>query len=489
MRFPVFADLDTDQKKVFSESPTDGSILIVGPPGSGKTVIAMHRAMRLADSGDKVVITMYNNTLKQYTANFEDLPPSVRIINLHQWVQDWYKSGFDRSPPKDYSASGRFKPYDWKQIHLDIKDANESTLSRLNWGHLIIDEGQDFSCPMYKALTLLIRKINTNKPSLTVFADENQAIHVQNCSVGDMMEALNTSIDESRLWRINKNYRNTLEIAKFSKHFQMLGLRATSIPDRPGLSPKIVFHKDIDSQIDQIMKYAKAQPNKEILVVTQGDTRFMYGVYQKLKKREHETGYLVQGYSGTGSLNLPADSLRFDNGDTLTVMHFQSIKGLEFDTVFVIYQELWFDIDNIGPTYKKLYVTSSRARENLFFLVLNDEINKDPIRILPSPNREICDYIQPPSDNAITNIQWFPTAEDYVSDEYGELAEKLALENKDKIIEIFEYLYERTFEKLDSITVLKDKIYDSNDLPSTILDLIIECGDVDVQNIIQTRYG
>jgi len=269
----------------------------------------------------------------------------------------------------------------------------------------------------------------------------------------------------------------------------MLGLRATSIPDRPGLSPKIVFHKDIDSQIDQIMKYAKAQPNKEILVVTQGDTRFMYGVYQKLKKREHETGYLVQGYSGTGSLNLPADSLRFDNGDTLTVMHFQSIKGLEFDTVFVIYQELWFDIDNIGPTYKKLYVTSSRARENLFFLVLNDEINKDPIRILPSPNREICDYIQPPSDNAITNIQWFPTAEDYVSDEYGELAEKLALENKDKIIEIFEYLYERTFEKEDSSTVLKEKIYESNDLPSTILDLIIECGDVDVQNIIQTRYG
>jgi len=171
------------------------------------------------------------------------------------------------------------------------------------------------------------------------------------------------------------------------------------------------------------------------------------------------------------------------------VMHFQSIKGLEFDTVFVIYQELWFDIDNIGPTYKKLYVTSSRARENLFFLVLNDEINKDPIRILPSPNREICDYIQPPSDNAITNIQWFPTAEDYVSDEYGELAEKLALENKDKIIEIFEYLYERTFEKEDSSTVLKEKIYESNDLPSTILDLIIECGDVDVQNIIQTRYG
>jgi len=486
MRFPVFADLDTDQKKVFSQSPRDGAILIVGPPGSGKTVIAMHRALRLAELGGKVVITMFNNTLKTYTANFDDLPTSVRILNLTRWVKTWYRNGFDVSPPMDPNDSYSF---DWSRIMNDINNASDSVISRLNWGHLIIDEGQDFSCPMYKTLVLLMKKIKTNKPSLTVFADENQAINEKNCAVADMMETLNTSIDDYRLWRINKNYRNTSEIAKFSKHFQMLGLRATSTPDRPGLSPKVVFHMNIDSQIEQIMKYLKAQPNKEVAVVTQGNLPFMLGVYKKLKSREPETDYTVQGYSSKKQHALPNENLQFDKGNFLTVMHFKSIKGLEFDTVFVIYQNLWFDIDNRAPSYKSLYVTSSRARENLFFLVLNSEIEDNPIRMLPSPDRGICDFIQAPSENAINDIQWFSSAEDYVSDEYAELAEKLALENKDKIIEIFEYLYERTFEKLDSITVLKDKIYDSNDLPSTILDLIIECGDIDVKNIIQTRYG
>jgi len=237
------------------------------------------------------------------------------------------------------------------------------------------------------------------------------------------------------------------------------------------------------------MKYLKAQPNKEVAVVTQGTASFMYGVYQKLKSRESETGYKVQGYSSKRHHNLPAEDLQFDKVDILTVMHFKSIKGLEFDTVFVIYQQLWFDIDNRAPSYKSLYVTSSRARENLFFLVLNSEIEDDPLRMLPSPDRGICDFIQAPSENAINDIQWFSSAEDYVSDEYGELAEKLAQENKDKVIEIFEYLYKRTFEKEDSTTVLRDKIYESNDLSSTILDLIIECGDIDVKNIIQKKYG
>jgi len=172
----------------------------------------------------------------------------------------------------------------------------------------------------------------------------------------------------------------------------------------------------------------------------------------------------------------------------LTVLHFQSIKGLEFDTVFAIFQKIWFDIDNIGPTYKKLYVTSSRAREDLFFLALYNEIEDDPIRILPSPDKGICDYMHLPFEKSLERIDWFPTAEDYVLNEYGELAERLALEDKNKIIEIFQYLYQRTFEKEDSTTVLRDVIYESNDLSSTILDLIIECGDVDVKNIIKNKY-
>ena len=487
MKFPAFADLDSDQKKVFSESPRDGSIMVVGPPGSGKTVIAMHRALRLSNSGGKVVLTMFNKPLKEYTANFEDLPPTVKIINLDKWVKHWYRQGFNKTVPLDSSIQGTFKPIDWIQVKEDIRNADSATLQRLNWGHLIIDEGQDFKPPMYKALTLFISRVKTDKPSLTVFADENQALNEQNCTIADLMETLNTSIDDSRLWRINKNYRNTLPIAKLSKHFQMLGLRAANLPDRDGLKPKVFFHKDLNAQIEQIVNYLQAQPNKEVLVVVQGSGNFMVGIYKKLINKAIDTQYTVQAYSGRKDHQLPANDLIFDKGGALTVLHFQSVKGLEFDTVFVIYEKLWFDLDNPGPTYKRLYVTSSRARENLFFLVQLKEIEDHPIRMLPKPDRGLCDYMLLPNEQALDNVNWFPSAEDYISNEYGDLAEKLAEKDMDEIVEIFDYLYKRSFDREDTSTVIREKLVGNDDLPSTILDLLIECGDIDIKRIIGER--
>ena len=92
MRFPAFAELDRDQRNVYSESPQNGGVLIVGPPGSGKTVLAMHRATRLAKSGN-VILAMFNKTLRQYTANFEGLPNNVQVLHIHDWVKKWYRNG------------------------------------------------------------------------------------------------------------------------------------------------------------------------------------------------------------------------------------------------------------------------------------------------------------------------------------------------------------------------------------------------------------
>ena len=68
MRLPKFAELDEDQRKIFSESPTDGAMLVVGPPGAGKTVVAIHRAMRLSMENPKEIVNfiMFNKTLKIY---------------------------------------------------------------------------------------------------------------------------------------------------------------------------------------------------------------------------------------------------------------------------------------------------------------------------------------------------------------------------------------------------------------------------------------
>ena len=99
MRLPRFADLDADQRKIFSESPTDGAMLVVGPPGAGKTVVAIHRAMRLSmnNPGETVNLIMFNKTLTQYSSSGLNLSTNIKIASFHSWFSAWYWNVFGKT--------------------------------------------------------------------------------------------------------------------------------------------------------------------------------------------------------------------------------------------------------------------------------------------------------------------------------------------------------------------------------------------------------
>ena len=123
MRLPNFADLDEDQRRIFSESPTDASMLVVGPPGAGKTVVAIHRAMRLAmdNPKEKVNLITFNKTLAQYSLSGLRLPENIIVKNFHSWFSTWYYNAFGRRPPHQ----GPVFNYVWDQIDDDIKWAED----------------------------------------------------------------------------------------------------------------------------------------------------------------------------------------------------------------------------------------------------------------------------------------------------------------------------------------------------------------------------
>jgi len=50
LNLPQYTQLDDDQKKVYT-LPMTGRNLISGPPGTGKSVIAIHRAAAMAKKG------------------------------------------------------------------------------------------------------------------------------------------------------------------------------------------------------------------------------------------------------------------------------------------------------------------------------------------------------------------------------------------------------------------------------------------------------
>ena len=66
--FPSTNELSDLQREIYS-AKLKSAMMIVGGPGTGKTVLAIHRALRVIESSNEkdVTLLMYNNTLLDYT--------------------------------------------------------------------------------------------------------------------------------------------------------------------------------------------------------------------------------------------------------------------------------------------------------------------------------------------------------------------------------------------------------------------------------------
>lgn len=100
--------LHPSQRRIV-EANTNGPIRVLGGAGTGKTVVAMHRAKWLAENvctseGDRVLFTTYTRNLAaDIRANLQnlcvvDVLRKIEVINLDAWVNDFLrKQGVDVS--------------------------------------------------------------------------------------------------------------------------------------------------------------------------------------------------------------------------------------------------------------------------------------------------------------------------------------------------------------------------------------------------------
>lgn len=80
------------QKEVLA-LPYQGTYVVLGTAGSGKTTMAIHRALLLADlcaPGEKVLLTTFNKALAGYLGYLnEDQVSRLDILNYHKWAR-WF---------------------------------------------------------------------------------------------------------------------------------------------------------------------------------------------------------------------------------------------------------------------------------------------------------------------------------------------------------------------------------------------------------------
>ena len=83
--FPKNTDLSDEQKIIYSEH-LDKALLITGPPGTGKTVMAIMRALRMGkemeDVNAKVPILMHNKTLYEFTSTQASVNQNINKVSI-----------------------------------------------------------------------------------------------------------------------------------------------------------------------------------------------------------------------------------------------------------------------------------------------------------------------------------------------------------------------------------------------------------------------
>ena len=173
MKMPTYQQLSKEQDRVLN-LPLDGSYIVAGPPGTGKTVVALYRAGTLSENGDSPLLIMYSRLLMQYTdAATGELDIAGATKTFHQWFYGFYRRAYGDKPPR-LSRTSLTGPTILRKVSAE--PPRQGSLPSI-----LLDEAQDFPKELFPIADLL----TTN---LTIFADENQRITDTNSTLREIRD-------------------------------------------------------------------------------------------------------------------------------------------------------------------------------------------------------------------------------------------------------------------------------------------------------------
>lgn len=438
-----------------------GHLVVLGTAGSGKTTLAIYRAMQLSklDSDERVLMITFNTTLVKYLDAIagEELQ-NVDVRNYHKFARG-YLAGRGKMPRwngilngiedgdnkklilvrealsnvvsriglistlkrnenvfleeinwmqkmgletlEDYESTERigragtrilrenrkyfydvydeYKKirseqgylYDWDDIATSVYHELLVDDRKRMYKHIIIDEGQDLSPMMLKSLALAIPQDG----SLTFMGDVAQQIYGNRISWHDA----GLSVERKKIWRFDRNYRNSKEIAKLaiavSKMPYFINEADLVEPIMPTASsplPAVIRFHNEDKELEWMVKYAVRASEHQTLAVLVRD-RETVSIIEELVRNEEIRPQILKGKMQVLNQNA-----------RISIGTYHSAKGLEFDTVlmpFCSYDRLPSEEriealesreEALIEEIKLIYVAITRAKRGLIISYAGD---------------------------------------------------------------------------------------------------------------------
>ena len=338
--------LTNKQYQCLDQIEENRRVIVYGPAGTGKTLLAMKQARNEVLKGKKVAFICYNSSLgKWFQEAFKaenDMGIPSFVGTFHSLLLDIVKKANETiTIPSSQEAKNEFYKNTLPDMALEYLLEKEP-----EYDEIIIDEAQDLINEKYlDVLDLLLIK-GFERGCWKMFGDfSNQAIYSGGMSGQNMFDLIEDRTAFARC-KLVENCRNTRQIC-FAIEI-ITGFKAPSDLWSKIVGPPVSYttYKNEDEELVKL---------EELLF--------------NLTDKEHiENGDIIilSPYTREKSIVSRIDTTKirdftFKSGNHITFSTIQSFKGLDSKVVILT------DIDGFSPE-QLMYVALSRARSGLFVL-------------------------------------------------------------------------------------------------------------------------
>ena len=327
--------MDDDQLDLI-EMNIDKSMLVTGCAGSGKSVIAMHKAEQVAKTGASVILIAYTKSLSAFMRDgIDEKTLPYMFYHHHRW-----------------------------KVNLKMPSAD----------YIIVDEIQDFTREE------ILEFMGAARKAYFFFGDSAQSIFKQYRKNTISIEEISVLTGLAPMQLYN-NYRLPRAIAKITQKY--VGINVNPYEDRVYQNnekalPHFVHLEGFEEQITAIQslieKYTRNIFDNQKIGILLPSNELVIKIYQKLQESDIQCEFK---YTDDNS-NRFVDTLDFKTF-LPKLMTYHSAKGLQFDVVIL---PMYVGASD-DESRKTLYVAMTRAMHNLYVMYSTPTI-EEPLSDVPT---------------------------------------------------------------------------------------------------------